>query len=75
VLTIPHRRNVSCYKTFKKPVTRTDTLVRTNQWNWDIQSGTWKAEPVRSVSLTTAAKDLSRHKLDLVGVQEIRWNK
>jgi hypothetical protein len=26
-------------------------------------------------SLTAAAKDLARYKLDLVGVQEVRWGK
>jgi hypothetical protein len=26
-------------------------------------------------SLTAAAKELSRYKLDLVGVQEVRWDK
>ena len=29
----------------------------------------------RSGSLTTAARELARYKLDLVGVQEIRWDK
>jgi hypothetical protein len=26
-------------------------------------------------SLTEAARELARYKLDLVGVQEVRWNK
>jgi exonuclease III len=29
----------------------------------------------RAGSLTTAARELTRYKLDLVGVQEIRWEK
>jgi len=29
----------------------------------------------RSGSLTAAAKELARYKLDLVGVQEVRWDK
>jgi len=29
----------------------------------------------RSGSLTTAAMELARYKLDLVGVQEVRWDK
>jgi hypothetical protein len=29
----------------------------------------------RSVSLTTAASELERYKLDSVGVQKVRWNK
>jgi hypothetical protein len=29
----------------------------------------------RSTSLTTPARELARYKLDLVGVQEVRWDK
>jgi hypothetical protein len=29
----------------------------------------------RSGSLTTVVKELARYKLDLVGVQEVRWEK
>jgi hypothetical protein len=29
----------------------------------------------RASSLTTAARELARYKLDLVGVQEVRWFK
>jgi len=29
----------------------------------------------RSGSLTTAARELAKYKLDLVGVQEVRWHK
>jgi len=29
----------------------------------------------RTVSLTEAARELARYKLDLVGVQEVRWDK
>jgi exonuclease III len=29
----------------------------------------------RAGSLTAAARELSRYKLDLVGVQEVRWDK
>jgi hypothetical protein len=29
----------------------------------------------KSSSLTTVARDLARNKLDLVGVQEVRWDK
>jgi len=29
----------------------------------------------RSGSLTAAARELVRHKVDLVGVQEVRWDK
>jgi exonuclease III len=29
----------------------------------------------RAGSLTAAVRELARHKLDLVGVQEVRWDK
>jgi len=31
-------------------------------------------EPDRTGSLTAVARELARYKLDLVGVQEVRWN-
>jgi hypothetical protein len=31
--------------------------------------------PYRSGSITTVARDFARHKLDLVGVQELMWGK
>jgi hypothetical protein len=31
--------------------------------------------PDRALSLTAAARELARCKLDLVGVQEVRWGK
>jgi exonuclease III len=38
--------------------------------------GTWNVRSMyRSVSLTTVARELVRYKLDLVGVQEVRWDK
>jgi hypothetical protein len=37
---------------------------------------TWNVRSLyRSGSLTTAARELAIYKLDLVGVQEIRWDK
>ena len=37
-----------------------------------MKLGTWN---VRAGSLTTAARELARYKLNLVGVQEVRWDK
>jgi len=37
---------------------------------------TWKARSLyRLESLTTVARELARYKLDLVVVQEVRWDK
>jgi len=41
-----------------------------------MKHGTWNVRSLnRSGSLTTAARELARHKLDSVGVQEVRWDK
>jgi len=41
-----------------------------------MRFGTWNARSLcRAGSLTAAAKELATHKLDLLGVQEIRWDK
>jgi len=41
-----------------------------------MRFGTWNARSLyRSGSLTAAARELARYKLDLVGVQEVRWDK
>ena len=42
----------------------------------DIFLGTWNVRSLyRAGSLTAAARELARYKLDLVGVQDIRWEK
>jgi len=49
-------------------------LVRPKQWKRDMIFGTWKVRILyvyRSGSLTAAARELARCKLDLVGVKEV----
>jgi len=42
----------------------------------DILLGTWNVRSLyRAGSLTAAARELARYKLDLVWVQEVRWDK
>jgi hypothetical protein len=42
----------------------------------DMRFGTWDVWILyRSVSLETIARELGKYKLDLVGVQEVRWDK
>jgi hypothetical protein len=49
-------------------------LVRPKHWNRDIRFGTWTIRSLyRSGLLTTAARELARYELDLVGVQKVRW--
>jgi exonuclease III len=41
-----------------------------------MRLGTWNVRSLyRAGSLKVAARDLARYKLDLVGVQEVRWDK
>jgi hypothetical protein len=41
-----------------------------------MRFGTWNVRIMyRSGSLVTEARELARYKLDLVGVQEVRWDK
>jgi len=55
------------------PLTWTDPLVRHKQWKWDKRYGTWNVRSMyRSGSLATVTWELTRYKLDFVGVQEVR---
>ena len=75
MLTIPHRKNWFCYKTETRTSDLNYTLVRPKQWKRDMRFGTWNIRNLyRSGSLTTVARELSRYKLDLVGIQVVRWD-
>jgi exonuclease III len=42
----------------------------------DTTFGTWNVRSLyRAGSFTAAARELARYKLDLVGVQEVRWDR
>jgi exonuclease III len=42
----------------------------------DMRFGTWNVRTLcRIGSLKTVARELGKYKLDLVGVQEVRWEK
>jgi hypothetical protein len=63
-------------KYHKKPRNRTDLSVRPKQWKRDMRFGTWNVSSLyRSGSLMTVVGELARYKLDVVGVQEVRWDK
>ena len=41
-----------------------------------MRFGTWNVRSLyRAGSLTAAAREIARYKLDLVSVQEVRWDK
>ena len=53
-----------------------DPLVRPRQWKRDMRLGTWNVMSLHSSeSLTTVVRELGKYKLDLVGVQEVKWEK
>jgi hypothetical protein len=53
-----------------------NSLVRPKQWKRDVTFGTWNVRNLnRSGSLTAAASELARYKLDLVRVHEVRWDR
>jgi len=59
-----------------KPQTWTDTLVQPKQRKRDMRFGTWDFRSLyRAGSFMAAATELARYKLDLVGVQEVRWDR
>jgi len=60
----------------RKTWTWTDTLERPKQWKRDVRFGTWNIRILyRSGFLTAAARKLARCKSNLVGLQEVRWDK
>ena len=53
-----------------------DTSVRHKKWKGDMRFGMWNVTSLYwSCSLTTAARELARNILNLVGVKEVRWDK
>ena len=77
MLTTPHLKTYLLTKySYSKPQTWTNTLVQPKQRERDMKFGTWNVRSLyRAGSLTAAAMVLARYKLDLVGVQEVRWDK
>jgi hypothetical protein len=62
-------------KSHKKPWTWTDSLdKRPKRRNMDMRFGTRNTRNLyRASFLMTVSRELSRYSLDLVGVQEVRW--
>ena len=58
------------------PQTWTDPLVQPKQWKRDVRFDTWNVRSLyRLGSCKTVGRELVRYKLDLVVVQEIKWDK
>ena len=53
-----------------------EEVSRSHKINRDILLGTWNVKSLyRAGALIAAARELARYKLELVGVQEARWEK
>jgi exonuclease III len=53
-----------------------DSLARPKHRKRDMIFGTWNVRSLyRAGSMKTVARELGKYKLDLVGVQEVRWEK
>ena len=51
-------------------------MVRPKQRKRDMRFGIWNVKSLyRAGSFRAAASELARYKLDLVGVQEVRWDR
>jgi hypothetical protein len=47
---------------------------RPKKWNMDTRFGLWNVGSLyRAIFLMTVSRELARYKLDLVGVQDVRW--
>jgi hypothetical protein len=76
VLTIPHRKKYQVTNRSHWPRNRTAPLVRPKQSKTDMMFGTWNVTShYRSGTLTAAARELARYKLDYMRVQRVRWDK
>jgi hypothetical protein len=61
---------------YAQPRNRTDYLAQPKHQKMDMRFGTWNFRSLyRSGSLKTVAREWGKYKLDLVGVQEVRWDK
>jgi len=51
-------------------------LVRPQKWKRDVRFDTWNISSLyRSGSLITVARELARNTLDIVSVQDVRWDR
>jgi hypothetical protein len=72
----PHLNNEFDTKYLIELRTWTDYLARPKHRKRDMRSGTRNVRGLyRTGSLKTVARELGNYKLDLVGVQEVRWEK
>jgi hypothetical protein len=74
-LTALQRKNKFVTNILKDPWTCTDSLFkRPKRRKMDMREGLWNVRSLYMAgSLKTVSRELARHKLDLMEVQEVRW--
>jgi exonuclease III len=61
---------------YAQPWYRKDYLAQPKHRKMDMRFGTWNVRSLyMSGSLKTVAREIGKYKLNLVGVQEVRWDK
>jgi hypothetical protein len=75
-LTTPHRKNKPVTNINSKPRTWTNSLEkRPKLKKMDMTFGTWNVRSMnRARSFRVVGEEISKYKLDLVGVEEVRWD-
>jgi hypothetical protein len=70
-----HHKNKFVTNIHKDTRTLTDSLdIRPKQRNMDMRSGLWNVRSLyRAGSVMTVSRELAIYKLDLLEVQEVRW--
>jgi hypothetical protein len=64
----------TCYEQFTQASDPVSLDKRPKLWNTDMRFGTWNVRSLyRAGSLNSVSRELARYKLDLVRVQEVRW--
>jgi hypothetical protein len=76
-LGVERRANNSSPKDHKKPQIWTDYFDKLpKRKKMDMRFGTWNVRSMyKAGSLRTVAEEVSKYKVDLVGVQEVRWDR
>jgi hypothetical protein len=69
----PHRKKFLLLRNVSKRL-EPDSLARPKQWKKDMRFGTWNIRSLCRVgTIKSVVGELEKYKLDLVGVQEVRW--
>jgi hypothetical protein len=75
-LTIPQCENESVLRNIHRQNLESGLSIWYDLSNDRRDIGTWNVRSLyRAGSLTAAVKELARYKLDLLGLQEVRWDK